>query len=32
MAEHGSHEAVVWGLIPEDGIPQTELFAAAGVS
>ena len=30
MVEHGSHEAVVWGLIGEAGIPQTELFNAAG--
>ena len=30
MVERGSHEAVVWGLIGEGGIPQTELFNAAG--
>ena len=30
MVERGSHEAVVWGLIGEEGIPQPELFNAAG--
>ena len=30
MVERGSHEAVVWGLIGEAGIPQPELFNAAG--
>ena len=30
MVERGSHEAVVWGLIGEGGMPQNELFTAAG--
>ena len=30
MVEHGSHEAVVWGLVGEGGMPQPDLFTAAG--
>ena len=30
MVERGSHEAVVWNLIGEGGMPQPELFTAAG--
>ena len=30
MVERGSHEAVVWGLVGEGGMPQPDLFTAAG--
>jgi len=30
MVERGSHEAVVWGLVGEEGMSQPDLFTAAG--